>query len=78
MCHYIVHDSGTPWEEFSKSIFNFSHLLSRGLNKGLSPNWAFLSTFLVEMHKKMYIGILNNERNISKVYFKFSHPLIRD
>ena len=30
--------SSTPWKEFSKSIFNFSHLLIRGLIKGLSPN----------------------------------------
>ena len=50
MYHYIVHDSSTPWVEFSESIFKFSHLLIRGLIKGLSPNYAIFSTFSLEIY----------------------------
>ena len=32
-----------------QAILLFSHLLIRGLIKGLSINWAIFSTFLVEM-----------------------------
>ena len=41
-------DSSAPWEEFQKE-FRLSHLLIRGLIKGLSPDKANFSTFPVEM-----------------------------
>ena len=49
MNSFIVHDGSAPYKVLLKNIFKFSHLLIRGLNKGLSPNQAILSTFLVEM-----------------------------
>ena len=36
--HYIVHSSSAPYDKFLENIFKFSHLLIRGLIKGLSPN----------------------------------------
>ena len=42
MYRYIVHDSSSPFEEFLKSIFKFSHLLIMILIKGLSANEAIL------------------------------------
>ena len=43
-------NSSTPWDKFLGSTFKFSHLLIRGLIKGLNPNYAILSTMPVEMH----------------------------
>ena len=47
---YMVHDNSTPWEEFFKSIFKFSHILIREWIKELSINWAIYSTFSIEMY----------------------------
>ena len=38
MDRHILHDSSGQVEEYLKSIFRFSHLIIRGLSKGLSPN----------------------------------------
>ena len=45
-----MHDSSTIWDEFLRGIFKFSHLLIRGLIKGLSPNYAIFSSFATEMY----------------------------
>ena len=50
MYHYVVHSIRVLLEKFLESIFRFSHLLIRGLIKGLIPNWAIISTSSVEMY----------------------------
>ena len=36
--YYIVHNGSTSKEKPLESLFKFSHLVIRGLIKGLSPN----------------------------------------
>ena len=51
MYRYIVLDRSAPYEEISKSIFKFLHLLIRELINGLSSAiYAILVLFSVEMH----------------------------
>ena len=50
MNRFIVHDGSAPCKELLRSIFKFSHLLIRGLIKGLSPNLSILSTSTVEIY----------------------------
>ena len=47
MCIVIVNDE----MNISKVFFKFSHLLIRGLIKGLSTNQAIHSAFSVEMYR---------------------------
>ena len=44
MYDYIVHNSITSWMIFLESMFGFSHLMIRGLIKGLNSNYDILST----------------------------------
>ena len=46
----LVRDSSMPCEEYSESIFRFSHLLIRELIKELSPNQAICSRLVGEIH----------------------------
>ena len=54
MYRYIEDTSSTPWEKYFEkyfgSIFEFSHLLIRGLIKGLSPNLTIFCMFSIEIY----------------------------
>ena len=50
MYHYTVHNDRTPKDTFLKSLSKSSHLLIRGLIKGLSPSKAIFSSFTIEMY----------------------------
>ena len=72
-----MHSSSTPYDKFLESIFKFSHLLIRGLIKGLSPNYAIFSTFSTDIyHYVVHYGITPQDKP-SESIFKFSHLLIR-
>ena len=77
MYSYIVLDSGILWEEFLESIFEFSHIIIRGLIKGFSTNKGLCST--LSMRKYCYIvhdGSTPWEEFLKGI-FEFSHLLIR-
>ena len=65
---YILHDSSTPCNKLLGGIFEFSHLLLRELIKGLSPNWSILVLVLMKCSIVLCIVIVNNVRNILKLF----------
>ena len=65
----IVNNGRKPWEEFFE--INSSHLLIRGLIKGLSPNKAIFNTFSIEIHH----CIVYNDSKPSKEFFKSSFEI---
>ena len=77
MYRYIVHDSSTPCEEFLESICGFSHLLIRGLIKGLSTNEGIYSTFAMKMYRYIVHDSSNPWEKLLKSIFRFSDLLIR-
>ena len=73
-----MHDSSKVWEEYLKSIFEFPHLLIRGLIKGLSPNQAIYNTFSVEIHYLIVHSDSKQREEYFKSILKISQQLIRD
>ena len=65
-------------EEFAISIFKFSHLLIRGLIKGLSINQAIYSTLSRKIHNYIVHDSSAPWVEFSKSILKFSHQLIRE
>ena len=61
-------------EEYSESMFRFSHLLTRELIKGLIQ--VSIRQFVVLFLEKC--TTFNKKRNILKKLLKFSHLLTRD
>ena len=69
-------NGSTPYYRLLDRIFKLSHLLIRGLIKGLSPNKAIFSTFIEMYHYLVYNGSWPC-KNFIESAFEFSHPLIR-
>ena len=77
MYSYIVHDGISSREEVLKIIFKFSHLLIRGLIKGLSASLATYSTLSMKMYRYIVLGSSTPTDEFLKSIFKFSELLIR-
>ena len=56
MYPHVVFNGSASWKKFLESILKFSHLIIRGLIKGLSPNNAIFSRSSIEM----YHYVVNN------------------